>query len=103
MENTKNKDWRMDKHLVIMRLCALAIQMRECPDKITDDPIGRIKLNKIGKAFSELVNLLRYHEGELRFTEEEIKNMNWYDSVIQYFKEPMKERKNNDPNQFQSR
>ena len=102
MENTKNKDWRMDKHLVIMKLWALAIQMRECPDKIIDDPVGRIKLNKIGKAISELVNLLRYHEGELRFTEEEIKNMSWYDSVMQYFRKSTRE-KNNDQNQFQSR
>ena len=92
--NIKNKDWRMNKHLVIMRLWALATQMRECPEKITDDPVGRIKLNKIGKAFSELIILLRCHEGELRFIEEEMKNMSWYDSVMQYFKEPMKENKN---------
>jgi len=102
MENTKNKDWRMDKHLVIMKLWFLATQIRECPDKITDDPVGRIKLNKIGKAFSELIILLRCHEGELRFIEEEMKNMSWYDSVMQYFRKSTKE-KSNDPNQFQSR
>jgi len=81
-----NEDWHMDKHMVLMRLYILASQIREHPERITDDSIGRIKLNKIGKALSELIDILRYHDGELKLKKEQIEKMNWYDSVMQYFK-----------------
>lgn len=81
--------WWKNRKELIMRIDALAGQIRVEPDALTEDPDTRIKLNKIGKAFEELAYCLRALEEPDFDVKEEPK---WYESVMAYWKRKKKKK-----------
>jgi len=74
--------WWANRREVIMRLKALANQLRCFPHAITHDLDTRIKLNKIGKALDDLADCLLAIEIE-RVLEKEPE---WYKRVMMFWK-----------------
>jgi len=83
MKDANQKQWWKNKREIIWRIKALASQLRTYPNALTEDLDGRIKLNKIGKAFEELAECLLALEGVGLEINEEPK---WYESVMLFWK-----------------